>query len=138
MDGWDVAKIAGLAGLVQLLIVALLRPALLFALDQRYAPKGTSAATRDVDGLGRKVDALVGLFERADGRWGEVEDRTKALEINSQHEWSRISKQMEHTAELLDRTTGKLQQINDDHIRLMTEWGIRNNPDATGRRATTG
>ena len=110
------------------MIVAIIRPILLFALDQRYAPKGTSAASKDVDGLGGKVDALVGLFERADGRWGEVEDRVKELEIHSKNEWRRIGEQMAHTADTLDKATSRLAQIGDDHIRLMERWNLQRPP----------
>jgi hypothetical protein len=136
VEGWDLAKVvglaAGLAGLVQLLIVALLRPTLLFALDQRYAEKGATASVKDVDALGGKVEALVGLFERADGRWGEVEDRVKELEIHSKNEWKRIGEQMSNTANTLQEVTNKLHKISEDNVRLMERWDSINRPNREG------
>jgi hypothetical protein len=124
MEGWDLAKVAAVCGLMQLFFAFLLRPAVLWGLDQRYAPRGTSASTKDVDGLGGKVVALEGLFVRADDRWGEVESRVQALEIKSQHEWKRISEQMAQTAKTLEKATDKLSSISHDHVQIMTELKV--------------
>jgi seryl-tRNA synthetase len=123
VEGWDLAKVVGLAAgitaLAQLLIMALLRPVLFFALDQRYAAK-------------KDVEAIEGLFVRADDRWGEVEDRVKELEIHSKNEWKRIGEQMSNTANTLQEVTNKLHKISEDNVRLMERWDSINRPNREG------